>query len=154
MDITQRTRPVGPDDLDLVCRHREEMFATSGHDRAMLAQMTSAFRAWLRPKLADGSYFGWIVEDDGAAIAGIGMMAIDWPPHPSHPQDARRGYILNLFVEPAHRRRGLAKSLLEQADAEAGRRGLTYLILHATKQGRPLYEQLGWNGTTEMAVRR
>jgi GNAT superfamily N-acetyltransferase len=152
--MTQTTRPVQLDDLDLVCRHREDMFASSGHNRDMLARMTAAFREWLRPKLADGSYFGWIVEEEGAAIAGIGMMVIDWPPHPSHPEDARRGYILNVFVEPAHRRKGLAKALMERADAEARQRGLAYLILHATKQGRPLYEQLGWSGTNEMAARR
>ena len=36
---------------------------------------------------------------------------------------------------------------------EFARRGLTYAVLHATEAGRPLYEQLGWEPTAEMARR-
>jgi hypothetical protein len=37
------------------------------------------------------------------------------------------------------------------AEAEFARRGVGYAILHATEKGRPLYQGMGWNGTTEMA---
>jgi hypothetical protein len=38
---------------------------------------------------------------------------------------------------------------------ERGRElGLGYAILHATRQGRALYESLGWGPTSEMAIRR
>ena len=145
-------RPVQPADLELICRHRQAMFAASGRSEAVLAPMTAAFRPWLEPRLADGGYFGWIVEADGGAVGGLGMMVMDWPPHPSHPQQGCRGYVLNVFVEPEHRGRGLAKALMERATDEGRRRGLDYLILHATEMGRPLYEQLGWGKTSEMAL--
>ena len=61
-----------------------------------------------------------MLEDAAVVIAGIGMMVIDWPPHPSHPADHRRAYILNVFfVEPEHRRKGLAKRLLALAEERA-----------------------------------
>jgi GNAT superfamily N-acetyltransferase len=88
------------------------MFAESGRAREALRPMTAAFEQWLSPRLEDGSYFGWMLEDAGVVIAGLGMMVIDWPPHPSHPADHRRAYILNVFVEPEHRREGLAKRLM------------------------------------------
>ena len=78
-------------------------------------------------------------------------MLIAWPPHPMHPETGLRGYVLNVYVEPRARRRGLARLLMQLADDEFARRGVTYAILHATEQGRPLYERLGWAGTTEMA---
>lgn len=146
-------RPLTPDDIDLICRHRESMFRDSGRSEAVIAAMAAPFRAWLAPKLADGRYFGWAARaDDGRDIAGLGMMEIDWPPHPSHPLDDRRGYILNVYVEPDHRRRGLARRLMDEAVAEAKRRGLRFMILHATDEGRPLYESLGWADTAEMAL--
>lgn len=114
--------------------------------------MADPFREWLAPRLADGRYFGWIVEEGGAPVAGLGMMEIDWPPHPLHPREARRGYILNVYVEPGFRRRGLARLLMETAQEEARRRGIGYAILHATDQGRALYEALGWTDTAEMAL--
>jgi ribosomal protein S18 acetylase RimI-like enzyme len=145
-------RPLTSADLDLVCRHREEMFRESGRPPERIAAMSGPFRNWLVPRLADGRYFGWVIEDGDAPVAGLGMMEIDWPPHPFHPDDDRRGYILNVYVEPHVRRRGLARRLMEQACAEGKRRGLAYLILHATADGRPLYDQLGWTPTAEMAL--
>lgn len=145
-------RPVTPADLDLVCRHRHEMFKASGRTDEALAPMSAAFRGWLAPRLEDGSYFGWIATERAAPIAGLGMMVIDWPPHPSHPTQAARGYILNVFVEPERRGQGIAKALMELAMAEGRSRGLQYMILHATAQGRPMYEKLGWAQTSEMSI--
>lgn len=144
-------RPLDASDLDLVCVHRERMFREAGRSEAELAAMAAPFRAWLVPRLADGRYFGFAIDADGAPVAAIGLMEIDWPPHPLHVDDARRGYVLNLFVEPAVRGRGLARQLMAAGDAEFRRRGIRYAILHATDAGRPLYEQLGWNATSEMA---
>ena len=75
-------------------------------------------------------------------------MVIDWPPHPSHPADHRRAYILNAFVEPKHRRKGLAKRLMALAETRARELVVSYAILHSTRQGRALYECLGWGPTS------
>jgi ribosomal protein S18 acetylase RimI-like enzyme len=150
------TRPVRLSDLDLICRHREDMFRASnapGRSDESLRAMTASFRVWIEPRLGDGSYFGYIVEEDGAAVAGIGLMIIDWPPHPLHPNEDKRGYVLNVFVEPSHRKRGLAKMLTGLGEAEIARRGVSFAILHATRMGRPLYEQAGWTQTAEMSKR-
>ncbi len=127
------------------------MFRDAGRSDDVLVPMTEHFRAWVRPRLLDGSYFGYAMLEDGVPVAGIGLMLIDWPPHPAHPTQDKRGYVLNVFVEPAHRKRGLARELMRLAEAEFARRGVGYLILHATAKGRPLYQGQGWAGTTEMA---
>jgi GNAT superfamily N-acetyltransferase len=145
-------RPVAPGDLDLICRHRHEMFKASARTDAMVQPSTDAFREWLKPRLDDGVYFGWIACLDGIEIAGLGMMVIDWPPHPSHPLQSRRGYILNVFVEPGFRGRGLARAPMDAAMAEAKRRNLEYLILHATAMAMPMYEKFGWRRTSEMSM--
>jgi ribosomal protein S18 acetylase RimI-like enzyme len=148
------TRPVSLSDLDLICRHREDMFRASnapGRSDESLRAMTASFRVWIQPRLRDGSYFGYIVEDDGAAVAGIGLMIIDWPPHPLHPNEDKRGYVLNVFVDPSHRKRGLATMLMSLGEAEIARRGVSFAILHATRMGRLLYEQTGWTQTAEMS---
>jgi len=145
-------RPLTPADLELVARHRHEMFEASGRTDELLAPMTAAFREWLEPRLADGTYFGWIAEDAGQPVGGLGMMVIDWPPHPSHPTQGARGYILNLFVEPGRRGQGIAHALMDLATAQGRRRGIDYMVLHATEQGRPIYEKLGWRQTSEMSI--
>ena len=145
-------RPVMGGDLELICRHRHEMFKASGRTDAIVQPSTSAFRDWLKPRLDDESYFGWIARLDEVDMAGLGMMVIDWPPHPAHPLQARRGYILNAFVEPPYRGQGLARGLMEIAMKEARQRDLQYLILHATAMAMPMYEKFGWGRTSEMSM--
>lgn len=147
MDI----RELGVDDLELVCRQREEMFREAGRSDAILATMTDQFRPWLAPRLRDGSYFGFLLLEDGQPVAGIGLMTIEWPPHPSHPMQDRRGYVLNVYVEKPYRNRGLGRTLMQLAEEEFAKRSVQFLILHATEMGQPLYAKLGWNSTTEMS---
>jgi ribosomal protein S18 acetylase RimI-like enzyme len=146
------TRAVRPGDLELICRHREAMFRSAGQSSEdTLRAMTASFRPWLQARLSNGSYFGFIVEDQDAPVAGIGLMEIDWPPHPSHPTQDKRGYILNVFVEPSHARQGIGRMLMNLAETHFKERGIGFTVLHATAAGRLLYEQLGWSVTSEMA---
>jgi ribosomal protein S18 acetylase RimI-like enzyme len=116
------TRPVRADDVELVCRHRQQMFRESnspGRTEEILETQTAHFRPWLTGHLGDGSYFGYIVEDHGKPVAGI-----EWPPGPSHPTLDKRGYVLNVFVEPSHRKQGIAKALMHRAEQEFAERGV------------------------------
>lgn len=144
-------RPLGADDIELVCRHRESMFREAGRGEDVLQAMTQQFRPWLVPRLRDGSYFGFVLMDQDRPVAGIGLMVIDWPPHPSHPTQDKRGYVLNVYVETTHRKRGLGRRLMQLAHAEFAQRNVQHAILHATEMGRSLYVALGWHATSEMA---
>lgn len=146
-----QVRRLEPDDLQMICAHRETMFLEAGGVPAELQVMTEHFRPWLYPRLRDGRYYGFALLDDGQPVAAIGLMTIDWPPHPAHPHLDQRGYVLNVFVEPEYRRRGLASALMRLADAEFARRGVSFAVLHATQAGKPVYEALGWAATAEMA---
>ena len=151
MDESYRARPVQLADLNDISEHRRRMFSEAGISRD--GYVPSNFRTWLEPRLRDGRYLGWIVEQGTTKVAGIGVMLLDWPPHPNHPHEGQRGYIFNLFVEPEHRRKGIAKHLMQLAYEAARSRGVSYLTLHATEQGRPLYESDGWKITNEMSLK-
>lgn len=143
-------RPIGPADAVTVTRHRHRMFVDAGKpDDAKLYAMSEAFQAWLLPRIESGNYFGWFAEEGGQVVAGLGMMTLDWPPHPLH-LEPLRGYILNVYTEPQWRGRGLAKRLTQLAMDAARERGLNLTILHATEMGKPLYAKLGFKGTNEM----
>ncbi|HYA18292.1 MAG TPA: GNAT family N-acetyltransferase [Bryobacteraceae bacterium] len=146
------TRAITPADLDTICHHRDAMFRDMGTREEILAPMRQGFRAWLEPKLGAGTYLGWIVEHEGAPIAGVGMFILDWPPHIWHPTDDRRAYILNMYVEPEHRGKGLAKRLMEISTGYAKSLGIRYMVLHASEAGRPIYARLGWKATSEMSL--
>jgi ribosomal protein S18 acetylase RimI-like enzyme len=147
------TRRMMLQDAEAICRHREAMYREAGRPVEAIEAAREPFRRWLEPKLKDRSYLGWAVESNGVVVAGLGMIVLDWPPHPLHPFENRRGYILNVYVEREFRGRGLAKHLMLTAQAEARSMGMGYLVLHASDLGRPVYERLGWAATDEMSLR-
>lgn len=140
------------EDAEIIGEHRRRMFLDSGQaDEERIEAVIASFVPWARAKLADGSYVGWLTEEDGHVVAGAGMLLMDFPPHWMDPQPVR-AYLLNVYVEPAFRKRGLARNLLEMAVNDALRRGIKVVSLHASKFGRPLYALNGFAPTNEMIL--
>ena len=144
-------RDVGVEDMAVICDHRYRMFAEMGTDTALLDAATDSFAVWLEPRLADGRYFGFVAEDAGAVVGGVGLYLYEWPPAPLHPASGSRALVSNVFVEPAYRGHGIATELMRRTEAELARRGVAYATLSASDAGRPVYEKLGWVATNEMA---
>jgi GNAT superfamily N-acetyltransferase len=143
-------RQLNASDHATICNHRQLMFAEMGTDPEVLARASALYAQWLEPRLADGSYFGFIAEDAGAIIAGAGLRIMDFPPNPNDPESNRRGFVLDVYVQPSHRGQGIAYELMQRGEAELKRRGIAYATLQASEKGRPLYKKLGWTSTTEM----
>jgi GNAT superfamily N-acetyltransferase len=62
----------------------------------------------------------------------------------------RHGIVVNVFTESAWRRRGVAELLMREVLAWAREQRLDRLVLHASADGRRLYERLGFVATNEM----
>jgi ribosomal protein S18 acetylase RimI-like enzyme len=145
------TRRATQQDAELIASHRHAMFAEMGQSAPeALAAMRSNFVPWVERMIASGKYVGWIVEENGQPVASSGFFELEWPPHPLDPAGEHRGYLLNFWVEPAHRGRGLAQGLVREALAESRRRGIRVTALHASDAGRRVYEPMGFTATNEM----
>lgn len=141
------------DDAETVVAHRRAMFREMGYrdDRA-LDTMCEAFRPWLERKMRCNEYLAWFAVDAGGAIAaGLGLWLMDWPPHMIGP-GAPRGNILNVYTRPESRRMGLARRLIDAALAWCLLNRVRAVILHASDDGRRLYESLGFEATNEMRI--
>lgn len=138
-------------DAALIAAHRHAMFAEMRtSNESALAEMSRHFEPWLEGMIAAGKYIGWIVEEAGEPVASAGFFELEWPPHPLHPTVSHRGYLLNFWVDPAYRGRGLARSLVRTAVDEAQRRKICFVSLHASDAGRPVYEAEGFRASNEM----
>ena len=145
------TRKATQADAELIAAHRRAMFTEMGKsEQAALDEMRRNFVPWVERMIACGKYVGWIVEDGGRAVASAGFFELEWPPHPLDPEGEHRGYLLNFWVEPECRGRGLARGLVREALAEARRRKIRVTALHASDAGRRVYEPMGFKATNEM----
>jgi ribosomal protein S18 acetylase RimI-like enzyme len=137
--VTVRTATV--EDAALIAEQRRRMFVDSGQaDSKAMEGMVANFADWVRPRLKDGRYLGWLFEetaDSSAAlrndkkaalrdgktvVAGAGMWLMDFPPHWMDAEPVR-AYLLNFYVDPEARGQGLAGKMLAMAVEEARRRG-------------------------------
>jgi ribosomal protein S18 acetylase RimI-like enzyme len=146
------TRLATSADAEAIGLQRQKMFVDSGQaDDVRMQSVIAKFVPWVRAKLEDGSYVGWLTEEDGRLVAGAGLWVMEFPPH-FLDEEPRRAYLLNFYVAPEMRGRGLARELLALAVAEAKARGIKVISLHASKFGKPLYELNGFVQSNEMLL--
>ena len=140
-------------DLGLVLHHRRRMFEDMGErDLEALDRMVAVSHPLLARGLREGFYQGWFLEDPGGrVVAGAGLISLEFQAPPRHPEP-RRSWIVNVFTEPTHRRQGLARRLVETIVAWGREAGLRSMYLHASDEGRPLYDRLGFLPTNEMRL--
>lgn len=73
-------------------------------------------------------------------------------PFPFKSNFRKYGYIWNVFVESAYRRQGIATQLTNAAIDYLRSIDCTHAILHASPNGKPVYENLGFVAKNEMIL--
>lgn len=115
--------------------------------------MTAKFLPWLETKMVSGDYMGWLaVTADDFVVAGAGLWLMEWPAHMLG-SSPRRGNLVNVYTEPEFRRQGIARWLMKAALHWCRINGVDFVILHASAEGRALYESLGFRDGNEMRVK-
>jgi GNAT superfamily N-acetyltransferase len=156
-----RLRPAVPNDAPVLAKHRVEMFRDMGRiaDEGTAAELRAASESMLGEWIASGTYVGWLAEPlarPGLVVGGAGVQLRTMLPRPSRTGpgiiNGPEAYVLNVFVERAWRRRGVAAQLMEVVVSYTRERRLRLVTLHASDDGRPLYEKLGFVATNEMRL--
>ena len=154
-----RLRLARPADAETIAWHRARMFQDMGE---LPSNLFETFRAKSRDRLHDalahGEYVGWLASpenDSNTIVGGAGVHLHRTLPHPlsrSALAEGRLGVIGNVFTEPEWRRRGVAEMLLRRIIEWARAERLDRLVLHASEEGRALYERLGFVTSNEMRL--
>jgi GNAT superfamily N-acetyltransferase len=140
-------------DISALVRQRRLMWWDMGRrDEAALDLMEAAAREYFVRAVPDGSYRGFLaVNADGQIIGGGGIVISAWPGVLGQ-RAPKRAMVLNLYVERDQRRRGVARELMKAMIVWCRDNGFSSVGLHASDEGRPLYEQLGFKATNEMRL--
>jgi GNAT superfamily N-acetyltransferase len=146
-------------DVPLLARHRASMFTDMGKlapDRA--AALERATASYLDAAFPRGEYLAWVAQHETAVIGGVGVQLRHILPRPDSGDDdlelGPEAIILNLYVEREWRRRGVAEALMHSVLDALAARGIRRIVLHASPEGRRLYERLGFVPTNEMRLAR
>jgi len=160
LEPTFHVREATVADIPLLAGHRAAMFRDMGRlaaDReAALARATADY---FREALPRGEYLGWVALSRVSPAEPIGGAGVQLRPILPRPASAGDGIelgpeaiILNVYVEPAWRRRGVGEALMRSVLTALAQRKVRRIVLHASDEGRRLYERLGFVSTNEMRL--
>jgi len=142
------------EELDRLIALRRTMFESMGFDDAeSLDRTCEAAREYFAEHMPTGAFRVWTAEHEGRLIASIGLVIHSTPPSP-HNLVGKIGYIMNLVVLPAWRRLGIARALLEHVLGVLRTEGVPAASLHASSNGRHLYEALGFEEAKDLPEMR
>jgi len=100
-------------------------------------------RQFVDDEVAAGRMHSWLAEEDGSCVGIVSILLWSRPPRP-HDRGTRDAYIINMYVVPEHQGNGVGRRLLDACLAAADELGVGKFFLHATDDGRPLYESTGF----------
>lgn len=120
-------------------------------DPSSVASLDAATRDWIAPRLANGSYRGYLGLLDSQVVATAAMLVYELPPLGSN-ACRRQGHVLNVWTPLGYRRRGYSRQILEFLIRDAQLAGIWRLFLSATPMGEPLYRDLGFHQQEERAL--
>ena len=153
MHTTYKIRLATIDDAAIIARHRAAMFFDVGYFNKTEAQVIETNSLpLLREMLASGEYRGWLVEFEGQIVAGGGMILRRLLPRLGSISGGREAYILNMFTDREHRRKNLARQIMQVMIDWCQENNISRVSLHASDEGRPLYESMKFKATNEMML--
>ena len=132
--------------LDWRMRTLREVFALPDDvDASFLLDLRVANERYYREHLADGTHVACFAVDAGSArVVGCGGICFQSEmPSPDNPSGTN-GYLMNIFVIPEMRGRGVGRAIVEHLIACARERGAGKVYLESSEEAKRLYRSLGF----------
>jgi GNAT superfamily N-acetyltransferase len=152
-----RIRRATVQDADIIAWHRARMFQDMGDVSGDAFEiLRTKARLRLKEWLESGDYIGWLAspaDKPETVVGGAGVQLQPILPRPlnaSTSGEGRQGTIVNVFTEPQWRRRGIAGQLVKEIITWSKRDQIERLLLHASDDGRSVYERLRFTAGNEM----
>jgi GNAT superfamily N-acetyltransferase len=135
------------DDVAELIRLRALLFETLGGEFFNPVSADDAWRdafgAVLKEQLTADTMRILVVDgDDGLAACGIGTIE-QWLPGP-HLRNGRIGHVIGMVTDPAYRRRGYGRAIIQRLLDWFREREVARVDLHASPAAEPLYRAHGF----------
>ncbi|MDZ7954398.1 GNAT family N-acetyltransferase [Nostoc sp. DedQUE09] len=137
-------------DLEALIQLRLELLREVGEikgdsDTANLAEATQKY---LGEKMPSGEFLAWVAEVDNQIVASSGLVFFQRPPYNGN-LSGLEAYIMNVYTIPMWRGQGIATALLKEIISFMRATEAKRLWLHATEDGKRVYEKLGFVSTSK-----
>lgn len=141
-------------DIDTLVSHRRRMWQDIlRQEREKSGTKDRVYRKWLSDVMSRGKFVGFLAVADGGRIVGSGVIWLrETSPKPWSSR-LEEPYLLSMYTEPELRGKGVATKIVKEAMKWSKKKGYKQFRLNASKMGRRVYADLGWERTWEMRVK-
>jgi len=144
----------GKEDVDVLAEHRKKMWLDihPEYEKEVRATEKQTNR-WIGRQLAKGSLIGLVVRTAGGEAVGSGCIWLrEEQPRPTSMRLVVP-YLMSMYTEKRFRRQGVATLIVKGSLKWCREKNYERVILHASKEGRTVYEGLGFELSNEMRFR-
>lgn len=132
-------------DIDMLVSARIEVLRAANQleHSVDLSHLAKSSKEYYQEALSNGNHTAFLVYDADKVVA-TGAISYYRVMPTYHNPSGKKAYIMNMYVAPEYRRRGIASNLLDLLIADSRERGIDFITLEATQMGRKLYENYGF----------
>lgn len=138
MRIKRTDNPSGL--IDIRIAYLREDFPEMTEEIAV--KIRSELKEYIKGHL-ERDFFAYVAEENGTLLGSAFLVINEMPPNPNFPK-GRTGTVLNVYVVPESRRKGIASKIMSLLISDAESMNLDYIELKASDEGYPLYKKLGF----------
>ncbi len=143
MNLTYKRATI--EDIDILTKTRIEVLKAANElsEDTNMEEVEKQSYNYYKKALCDGSHIAYLVFDENCFVGAGGVSFFQVMPTYHNPS-GNKAYIMNMYTNPAYRRKGIAYKTLDMLVREAKSKGITAISLEATDMGRPLYKKYGF----------
>ncbi|MCI5207668.1 MAG: GNAT family N-acetyltransferase [Candidatus Electrothrix sp. ATG2] len=148
-------REASPKDIPALAEHHKKIFIEiwelkGDHlDPTRGKELAKAYAQKLASELEAGTCKAWVVEDKDDIVASGAMTLVNLVPTPSN-ISTTAAYLHSIYTEKPHRRKKYAQRIVHSAVNYCKAKGITFAFLHASSQGEPVYQKIGFSPASDM----
>jgi GNAT superfamily N-acetyltransferase len=143
-------REANLDDLETLVQLRLALLREAGNLKsdASTGILAEAIRQYLTRTLPAAKFVAWVAEVNGEIIGTSGVVMFERPPIYGN-LSGMEAYVMNIYTIPNWRGSGVATALLGEIISYVRKTDARRIWLHATEDGKRLYEKVGFVSTTD-----
>jgi GNAT superfamily N-acetyltransferase len=144
----------GQEDVNLLAEHRKKMWLDIHPEyENEVRAMEKRTKRWIRDQLSKGSLVGLVVRTADGEVVGTGCIWLrEEQPRPTSMRLVVP-YLMSMYTVKKFRRQGVASLIVKGALKWCRKKNYDRVVLHSSKEGRSVYERLGFEPSNEMRFR-
>lgn len=146
------------DDKDLLLSLRMEVLSTvfgiSEADVSLFESLRCETAAYYRRELGKSHFAFVCVNPTDGSLCGCGAVCLQRKMPSPDDISGLSGYIMNVYVRPSYRGRGLGRQIVETLVGFAREKGCGKIYLETTEMARKLYVGCGFSELKDMMIYR